>query len=110
MKITTVEELTTLALKRSFYLKDGRKRRLTTICHSCAYQRRINGISLCGRRNHWVVLKPDFTDNIECIDASCQYHTDELSPYPSQLNNKSITYLDAIISELKARGGRPSDG
>ena len=110
MTMTTVAELTILALKRSFYLKDGRKRRLTTVCRSCAWQREINGVRLCGRRKHWEVLKPDFTDNIECIDAYCAYLSAQLSPYPSLLNEKSIVYLDNIIEELKARGGQPSNG
>jgi hypothetical protein len=110
MTVTTVEELTILALKRSFYLRDGRNRRLTTVCHSCAWQREINGVRLCGRRKHWEVLKPDFTHNIEYIDANCEYLTKTLSPYPSMLNDKSIVYLDNIIKELRARGGRPSDG
>jgi len=105
--MTTVQELTTLALKRSFYLKDGRRRRISTICPSCAWYRIINGVELCGRRKHWEHLLPDRSG---CIDAMCVYRINELSPYPSMLNDKSITYLDNIIAELKARGGRPSDG
>ena len=110
LKLTTVAELTITALKRAFYTKDGRKRRLTTVCSKCAWMRRINCVMICGRRKHWEVLKPSVSDNVECIDANCLYFANQLSPYPSLLQNKSILYLDAIIKELKSRGGRPSDG
>ena len=109
-QITTVDELTITALKRAFYIKDGRRRRLTTDCCRCAWMRRINCVMICGRRKHWEVLKPTVTNNIEYLDAHCPYFANQLSPYPSLLQNKSILYLDAIIKELKARGGRPSDG
>ena len=108
--ITSVAELTIMALKRAFYIKDGRERRLTTVCYACAWMRRINCVMICGRRKHWEVLKPGFSNGMECLDANCPYFANQLTPYPSLLQNKSILYLDAIIKELKARGGRPSDG
>lgn len=96
----TIRELTLISLKRGFYRKDGRLRRLSCVCRKCSWFRVINTVFLCGRRQHWEELKND--DN---LDACCAYCVDKLPPL-SILSDRSIVYLDTIIEELKKYGKR----